>query len=406
LLTGLPIFSHIVPALIPLAEALRAHGHDVAVASGRSMAGPVRAHGLRFVELPGVGNHAELLADTELAAIPHPATLVGLDQTPAEADHDFRVMFAGPLARLSMTGVLAATAHWRPDLVVGESLEYGGYLAAAELGVPHAVLDTAPLMPLAHPALPRWLDELRIACGLPPADGAGRHGGLFRAGLLPRCWYPDALDGPALRVYQPPDKPTTQPADGPDATGLGPSAAGATGATASGEPFVLVTMGSVAPELLNGHRRIFDALLAALGELGVTAVVALGSGQTLAGWTGVRPANVRLVDFAPQRRLLAASSAFVTHAGFSGVREALLAGVPMLTLPLFGDQHPNAARVVALGAGLGVRAADLTARTAAAALRRLLDEASFRDAARRLRRLGQDLPGFDQLVLDLATLVR
>lgn len=394
LLTGLPIFSHIVPALIPLAEVLQAQGHDVAIASGRSVADAVQAQGVRFIELPGLGNHAELLAESELAelaAIPHPATLVGRAQTPAEADHDFRMMFIGPLARLSMTGCLRAGRSWRPDLVVSESLEYGGYLAAAALEVPHAVLDTAPLMPLAHPAIPRWLDELRVACGLPPASGAGRHGALFRAGLLPRCWYPDAAGGPSLRFYQPPGK--------------SPGPVAPPGAHRPGKPFVLATMGSVAPELLNGHRRVFDALLGALGSVGCPAVVALGSERAVAGWGGVRPADVRLVEFAPQRSLLPVSSVFITHAGFSGVREALLTGVPMITVPLFGDQHPNAARVAQLGAGVREHVVEVSPEALAGQLRRVLDEPSFRDAAQRVQRLSQELPGFDELALDLAGLV-
>jgi N-glycosyltransferase len=165
-------------------------------------------------------------------------------------------------------------------------------------------------------------------------------------------------------------------------------------------------MGSVAPDLLHGHRRIFEALLTALGRVGCPAVVALGSEQALAGWTGQRPANVRLVDFAPQRSLLGTSSVFVTHAGFSGVREALLAGVPMVTLPLFGDQQPNAARVAELGAGLNQPVTDISPQTLTACLQRVLGEPSFRAAAQEIRQLSRDLPGFDQLAKDLADLAR
>lgn len=34
-----------------------------------------------------------------------------------------------------------------------------------------------------------------------------------------------------------------------------------------------------------------------------------------------------------------------THAGYSGMREALTAGVPTVCLPLFADQPRNAARI-------------------------------------------------------------
>ncbi|HEY0499684.1 MAG TPA: hypothetical protein VGD48_28320 [Kutzneria sp.] len=35
LLTGMPVYSHLVPMLVPVAKALRAAGHEVVVATGR-----------------------------------------------------------------------------------------------------------------------------------------------------------------------------------------------------------------------------------------------------------------------------------------------------------------------------------------------------------------------------------
>ncbi|WP_410617057.1 nucleotide disphospho-sugar-binding domain-containing protein [Amycolatopsis sp. lyj-109] len=83
--------------------------------------------------------------------------------------------------------------------------------------------------------------------------------------------------------------------------------------------------------------------------------------------------------------LLAASDVFVTHAGFSSVREALSAGVPMVAVPLFADQPANARRIEELGAGVPVDAVGLTADGLAAAVERVLGEPAFRSAALEFR---------------------
>ncbi|KAL0120594.1 hypothetical protein PUN28_008345 [Cardiocondyla obscurior] len=39
--------------------------------------------------------------------------------------------------------------------------------------------------------------------------------------------------------------------------------------------------------------------------------------------------------------------AFITHGGLMGTQEAITYGVPMIGIPLFGDQFPNIDRYVA-----------------------------------------------------------
>ena len=45
---------------------------------------------------------------------------------------------------------------------------------------------------------------------------------------------------------------------------------------------------------------------------------------------------------------------FVTHCGMTGILEAVYHSVPMLALPIFGDQPDNAARLVERGLALKV----------------------------------------------------
>ncbi|MEE4464862.1 hypothetical protein V2S84_22550 [Azotobacter chroococcum] len=67
----------------------------------------------------------------------------------------------------------------------------------------------------------------------------------------------------------------------------------------------------------------------------------------------------------------------IAHAGLNTVLDALVAGTPMLALPIAFDQPAIAARVVYAGAGL--RASPLLARRS-----RLLDEPAFAEHATRI----------------------
>ncbi|ODS52294.1 MAG: hypothetical protein ABS36_16990 [Acidobacteria bacterium SCN 69-37] len=79
-------------------------------------------------------------------------------------------------------------------------------------------------------------------------------------------------------------------------------------------------------------------------------------------------ANVEICRSVDQLRVLSRASLAVLHGGLGGVKEAVLAGVPMVVVPFVFDQRPNADRVVAhdLGAMVlpGDATADLMRRTA------------------------------------------
>ena len=46
------------------------------------------------------------------------------------------------------------------------------------------------------------------------------------------------------------------------------------------------------------------------------------------------------------------TKAFITHGGANGLYEAIHHGIPMIGIPLFGEQHDNIAHMVAKGAAV------------------------------------------------------
>ena len=375
LLTGLPIRSHLVPAVVPVANALRRAGHEVAIATGGAMRGELERLGVPVLVLPDV------LAPEEI----HPARPAPMRGWRPEVSGPISVpLFDGRMTAAFAANLLDVAKPWRPDLIVRETNEYGGFLAAEALGVELAVIDIAPLIVRLVPDLVERLNVVRAKFGLAAIESLTPAYGKLAAGLLPESWYPPALRTPQHRYYRVPDEPGTVPELPADA------------------PLVLMSLGSNVRMLLSAESRLLTIAVEALGALPIRAVVALGHDP--AAWTGPRPANVHFASFVPQRLLLGACAAFLTHAGYSGVREALDHGVPMAALPLFADQPANAARVEELGVGVQLDAAGLTPGKLTAALKQVLNEPSYRLAAREFQRRILALPSLTRFAADLEDL--
>ena len=66
--------------------------------------------------------------------------------------------------------------------------------------------------------------------------------------------------------------------------------------------------------------------------------------------------NIKVVEWLPQSDLLAHKNirAFVSHVGHNSLYEAAYHGVPVVAVPLFGDQPANAKKVERRGFGVAV----------------------------------------------------
>jgi MGT family glycosyltransferase len=142
-------------------------------------------------------------------------------------------------------------------------------------------------------------------------------------------------------------------------------------------PLIVVSFSS----LYQAQEAPLAHVIEALGRLRVRGLVT--TGPTLAPEEFAAPDNVTVVRSAPHGALLAETAVFVTHAGHGSVLRPLMAGVPLLCLPMGRDQNDNAARVVARGAGLRL-GPDASVDAIAAAITDLLDSPGYRDAAKSL----------------------
>ncbi|KAF5894020.1 UDP-glucuronosyltransferase 1-1, partial [Clarias magur] len=88
------------------------------------------------------------------------------------------------------------------------------------------------------------------------------------------------------------------------------------------------------------------------------------------------PENVKLMKWLPQNDLLAHPKAkvFITHGGSHGTYEGICNGVPMVMIPLLGDQKNNVLRMESHGVAESLNMYDLTSEKLLEALRKVITD--------------------------------
>jgi UDP-N-acetylglucosamine transferase subunit ALG13 len=258
-------------------------------------------------------------------------------------------------------------ADWRPDLLIHDSVEMAGAIAAELAGIPHVEHSFGLLRPVeARSRATVALEPVAARLGIANPGVGGLNGELYLDICPPTLQVPEIAD---LRRVQP-LRPATFD-DPPDS--ILPSWL----ASRPSRPLVYVTMGTE----FNQRPEIFRAILDGLAAEPIEVVVTVGSNGDPDALGPVRP-NVRIERFVQQSRLLALASVFVSHGGSGALFGALRAGVPMLAIPQGADQFLNAEAIVEHGIGLRLMPDDLSPAAVRDAVRALNEEPSYREAFR------------------------
>ncbi|XP_008570483.1 PREDICTED: UDP-glucuronosyltransferase 1-6 isoform X2 [Galeopterus variegatus] len=156
---------------------------------------------------------------------------------------------------------------------------------------------------------------------------------------------------------------------------------------ASGEHGIVVfSLGSMVSEI---PEKKAMAIADALGKIPQTV---------LWRYTGPRPSNLAnntiLVKWLPQNDLLGhpKTRAFITHSGSHGIYEGICNGVPMVMMPLFGDQMDNAKRMETKGAGVTLNVLEMTSEDLENALKAVINDKSYKENIMHLSSLHKDRP--------------
>uniref|UniRef100_A0A8C3YCL3 UDP-glucuronosyltransferase n=1 Tax=Catagonus wagneri TaxID=51154 RepID=A0A8C3YCL3_9CETA len=104
--------------------------------------------------------------------------------------------------------------------------------------------------------------------------------------------------------------------------------------------------------------------------------------------------NTRLYKWIPQNDLLGhpKTKAFITHGGTNGIYEAIYHGIPMVGIPLFGDQQDNIAHMTAKGAAVRLDLGTMTRTDLVNALKEVINNPSYKENVMWLSTIQRDQP--------------
>ncbi|MFI6761839.1 nucleotide disphospho-sugar-binding domain-containing protein [Micromonospora sp. NPDC050417] len=361
--------SHFFP-LVPLGWALQAAGHQVRVAARPGLVDAVTSAGLTAVPV-GVDLDFATVFSGQIGPVAarsptHAATATGNRMKPEITPDGGVVRYADAM----LDDLVAFGRAFRPDLVVYEPFNLAGAITAAALGVPGVRHlwgpDSGTELDLDPEAV---VGPLAARVGV-PTDRVDLDGTLTI----------DPCPAPMRVPVAVPTEPTRfVPYNGvsvlPDWLwrDCGPD-----------RDRICVTWGTMmAGAELTGLLGA-PQVVAALAALDLEVVVALDAGQR--DQLGEPPPNVRVAAAPLALHLVLPTCRALVHQGGAGTTMTAAAlGVPQLVLPQVSDQHFNAARLAATGAGGYLDGSAVDGPAIRERLTDLLHDRSWTDAAHRLR---------------------
>jgi UDP:flavonoid glycosyltransferase YjiC (YdhE family) len=400
MIATMPIHGHVTP-LLAVARHFAGRGDRVRFLTGARFAAAVEATGAEHLPLPAEADFDDRQDWNE--TFPERRALKG---TKAVA-HDIEHIFVRP-GLAQQNAVMAAHAAEPADAVLADPAFIGGaFLLGHPLGVrPPIVMcgicplmissrDTAPfgmgLTPLrgplgrlrngalalltdkvVFPAVARIADQIFHQLHGRPVPFAvldwPRHADRIVQFTVPEFEYPRS-DAPATLHFagpisasgsRAPLPPWWQELDG-------------------SKPVVHLTQGTVGN---SDFGQLVKPALEGLADEDVLIAVATG-GRPVESLPPL-PGNARAARFLPYDELLPKTDVYVTNGGYGGVQYALRYGVPIVAAGSHEDKPEVIARVAWTGVGRRIRTDTPTPAAVRRAVRAVLDDHQYRDAARRI----------------------
>lgn len=375
---------HLQP-MLPLAAAVAGAGHSVAVAVSADLCNLVDS--AVMTAMPAGASQAQWLGELQRR---HPGKpWCGLSEE--RILPWFVPRLFGEIAAPAMVAdLLRIDADWEPELVVHETFELAGPVAARRAGIPsvhHTVgppLSDEIMLLAASSTAPLWHQ-----CGLDAIAVAG-DGAALRLDIWPPSMgvHRDSRDVPSRALRPVPAAPPGAPSAWLDDANLDRG------------PVVHATLGTSAT---SADQSVLATVIAGLRDLPLTLVVTVGPAHDPAE-LGPQPDNVRVERYIPHAVLLPRCSLVVSHGGAGTTLAALGCGLPLLTLPQSADQYVIAETCDRRGVGRTLRPGEVVAARVRSEVRLLLEGGSYSRRAREVAAEIEAMPSPQESVSALAQL--
>jgi UDP:flavonoid glycosyltransferase YjiC (YdhE family) len=160
------------------------------------------------------------------------------------------------------------------------------------------------------------------------------------------------------------------------------------------EPFVYATVGGAV-----ASAEFVEILVEGLERAGVQALITVGTRLPAAILAGLNRERVRALPFlTDDLRAMRAADLLLWHGGHETMLKAVACGIPAVGVPFEFDQLSNARALERTGAGLLLARDALSPASVADAVRRGLEQSSYRAAAQRLAQSNRQAGGAPRLV--------
>lgn len=373
---------HLHP-LVPIARATEDAGHDVAFAVPAPLVSSVQRCGFRAFPA-GMSEPASV-------AFPELRGLRGHDETVLVSGR-IRPAQAAAMAR----DLLGVISEWRPDILIRETSELGGCIAAERFGIPYVVVEVLAmgLGEERRSLLAKGLASVLAEHRLPPDPNLSILGRQAIVSPFPPSYRnidASVADTPWLSIRPTPfDQSGDERRPPPWIEEL------------TARPIAYFTLGTSPAS--NIRPQVFRTFIEALAGEPLNVIIAVGRNNDPAD-LGPIPTNMKIERYIPQTLVLPRCQVVINHAGSGTIMAALTHGLPLVLIPAAADQPQNARRCANLGLARVLDEELLDPTTAREAVLEVLSNPSYRRNAERLRSEIDKLPGPDEAVRLLERLV-
>ncbi|MFD0771968.1 macrolide family glycosyltransferase [Bacillus sp. CGMCC 1.60114] len=159
------------------------------------------------------------------------------------------------------------------------------------------------------------------------------------------------------------------------------------------ERVIFISMGTV----FNQQPKFYETCFEAFQDMEATFVLAVGKKTDISQFKNI-PSNFLVYNYVSQLEVLQHTNVFITHGGMNSSSEGLYFGVPLVVIPVAGDQPIVAKRVEELGAGIQLDRLQLTAKMLCEATEQVLNNKEFSQNSHTIGKSLKEAGGYKKAV--------
>lgn len=291
-----------------------------------------------------------------------------------------------PFAKMMMSGLETLTKDWQPNVIVNDCITFGGALFAYKNNIP--CVTTTPVPPDVMgdtannaPKIFEWqqnlIKQLQQEVGI-EEDGIFIHSHQLNLVFTSQKFanFKEVLShmefvGPVK------GRPNTASFDWDKLN-------------ASTTPKIFVSLGTL---LVDIRKSFFEKIIAAFANQPVT-IIAATPPEIFEEW----PSNFIVSSFVPQAALMPHMDAVICHGGFNTVNDTFTNGLPMLITPIAYDHFHIAKLIEKAACGISIRYKRLRVDALRQTVFELLENPTYRNAAKEIQASLLNAGGNDRAV--------